>query len=636
MPWHLLGSPSIQLGTLQALLERAGLACRSHSLYLEFLDFLRRSGSQRNLLDIDDYGAVCSQWMNVGAGDWVFAIPAIREVSRERDERFRALCSEAGMSDALLAELERLRDLVPAFLERCADEILAADPAVVGFTCVYSQTMASAALAHTLKSRAPRLKILFGGTSCEGPMGPALLGAFADVDCVVRGEAEPVLCELVESLFEGAPIPRKPGLCLREGGRRIEMPMAEGRRVAMDDVPVPVFDEYFERLARTDLAREIMPQLPFETARGCWWGMKSHCTFCGLNGMEMNFRSKSPERVLDELSSLARRHGVLDFTCVDNIIDMKYFDSLLPQLAERGNDYSLFFETKSNLKQRHVVALRDAGVRAIQPGIESLSTPILKLMKKGVTALQNIRLLKWCARHEIRVIWNLIYGFPGESPQEYERMAELVPLLVHLEPPSLSALMTYRFSPYFSRPAEHGIRLGGPLPYYRLLYDVDDDALADLAHVFEFTHADGRDPDSYTLELRAAIERWHRDRSLNAGALSYRRGPGFMVIVDSRTTTPEPARYTLGEEDALVYLACDAGATLEGIERALVGTPGAALTEARLRAILDDFLDARLMYVEGGRYLSLAVPNATSDRTVRGGAPVGLENRGLEAARAEN
>jgi ribosomal peptide maturation radical SAM protein 1 len=610
MPWHLLGSPSIQLGTLQALLERAGITCRSHSLYLEFLNFLRRSGSQRTRLDIDDYGAVCSQWMNVGAGDWVFAIPAIRAVSRERDGRFKALCSEAGMPDALLGKLERLRELAPVFLERCADEILAADPGVVGFTCVYSQTLASAALAHTLKARAPHLKIVFGGASCEGPMGPALLRAFPDVDVVVRGEAEPVLCELVECLLEKTPIPHKPGFCLREDGRCVEVPMDEGPRVAMDEVPMPVFDEYFERLARTDLAREILPQLPFETARGCWWGMKSHCTFCGLNGMEMSFRSKSPERVLDELSSLARRHAVLDFTCVDNIIDMKYFDSLLPRLAERGDDYSLFFETKSNLKQRHVVALRDAGVRAIQPGIESLSTPILKLMKKGVTALQNIRLLKWCARHEIRVIWNLIYGFPGESPEEYARMAELAPLLVHLEPPSLSALMTYRFSPYFSRPAEHGIRLDGPLPCYQLLYDVEPDALADLAHVFEFTHADGRDPEAYTAPLRAAIEGWHRDRSRNAGALSYRRGPGFMVIVDSRTTTPEPARYTLGEEDALVYLACDAGATLDGIARALCDSPAAALSQARLRATLDDFLDARLVYEEAGRYLSLAVPNS--------------------------
>ena len=35
-------------------------------------------------------------------------------------------------------------------------------------------------------------------------------------------------------------------------------------------------------------------------------------------------------------------------------------------------------------------------------------------MRKGVTALQNLRLLKWCAEIGITPAWNLLYGFPGE------------------------------------------------------------------------------------------------------------------------------------------------------------------------------------------------------------------------------
>jgi ribosomal peptide maturation radical SAM protein 1 len=177
----------------------------------------------------------------------------------------------------------------------------------------------------------------------------------------------------------------------------------------MDEVPVPRFDEYFRRLEKSPLATTILPQIPFETSRGCWWGMKAHCTFCGLNGLDMKFRSKSPARVVDELSAQAARHAVLDFTAVDNILDMKYFATLLPDLAARKLDFGFFYETKSNLKEAQVVALEAAGVRAIQPGIESLSTPTLALMRKGVTAIQNIRLLKWCAMHGVRVVWNLLY-----------------------------------------------------------------------------------------------------------------------------------------------------------------------------------------------------------------------------------
>ncbi len=645
MPWHLLGSPSIQLGALHALLQRGGLECRSHSLYLEFLRFLVEHGPRKHGLGIDEYGEICSRWMNVGAGEWIFGVPEIRKGSLERDERFAELCRANGMSKELLGKLRRVRELVPAFLERCASEILASEPAVVGFSAVYSQMLPSIALAHTLKARAPGLKIVLGGASCEGPMGPALLRAFDDVDVVVRGEAEGVLCELVQSLLAGAPIPSLSGLCFREGDAIIEVPVTEGPRVAMNEVPVPIFDEYFERLARNELAHQILPQLPFETARGCWWGMKAHCTFCGLNGMEMAFRSKSPERVIEEVATLAQRYGVLDFTCTDNILDMKYFRSLLPRLAESGHDFGFFFETKANLDARQVDALRDAGVRAIQPGIESLSTPILKSMRKGVTALQNIRLLKWCARDGIRVIWNLLHGFPGESPEEYERMAELVPSLVHLDPPTLGPLMVYRFSPYHSRPQEHGIELGRPLPYYGLLYDVDDDCLRALAQAFEFTYSDGRDPDSYVGLLRKRVEQWNRDWHRNQGALSYRRGPDFMVIFDSRTTAAATARYTLGEEEALVYLACDAGASPDAIARELRSQTGSSPSDSRLRELLRDFIDARLMYEENGRYLSLAVestgPGLVLRPTARSGMAVPpsilpVHHRRLTASRDKN
>jgi radical SAM superfamily enzyme YgiQ (UPF0313 family) len=68
--------------------------------------------------------------------------------------------------------------------------------------------------------------------------------------------------------------------------------------------------------------------IPFESARGCWWGAKHHCTFCGLNGSAMRFRAKSPQRVLSELADLARRHHSFRFEAVDNILEPRYLKDL--------------------------------------------------------------------------------------------------------------------------------------------------------------------------------------------------------------------------------------------------------------------------------------------------------------------
>ena len=95
-------------------------------------------------------------------------------------------------------------------------------------------------------------------------------------------------------------------------------------------------------------------------------------------------------------------------------------------------DLSLFYETKANLRKDQVALYRAAGLTAIQPGIESLSTPVLKLMRKGVSALQNLQLLKWCSEYGIDAKWNFLAGFPGEAPEWYAGLPELVRKVRHL------------------------------------------------------------------------------------------------------------------------------------------------------------------------------------------------------------
>jgi hypothetical protein len=113
---------------------------------------------------------------------------------------------------------------------------------------------------------------------------------------------------------------------------------------------------------------------------------------------------------------------------------MKYFNDFVPELAARERGLELFYEVKANLRKEHIFLLSDAGITSIQPGIESFSTPVLQLMKKDVTGLQNIQLLQWCKEIGVEPGWNMLWGFPGEPPPEYARMADLIPSISHLPP----------------------------------------------------------------------------------------------------------------------------------------------------------------------------------------------------------
>ena len=94
----------------------------------------------------------------------------------------------------------------------------------------------------------------------------------------------------------------------------------------------------------------------FETSRGCWWGAKKHCTFCGLNGATMAYRSKSPARAFDEIRQLVSHYGVTRVECVDNILDNRYISTVFPRLAASGLGIELFYEVKANLRQGQLVS----------------------------------------------------------------------------------------------------------------------------------------------------------------------------------------------------------------------------------------------------------------------------------------
>ena len=634
MPWGRIDRPSIQLGILQSVLMKAGIRTEACSFNLTFLDYLGKATaalSEEDRICLNDYCEVGEDNQIVGLGDWIFAVPPFQD-SSQRDEQYLNYVSATGTPRALLAKAVRMRKLVRPFLDLCVAEVLSMSPRIVGFSTTFSQNAPSLVLAKLLKSHDPSIHVIFGGSNCDGPMGEALHHAFPWVDTVVRGEAERVLPQLVRDIFSGR-VRAQPGLCYRENGERIVIDQASSD-IPMDEVPLPNYDEFFERLSRSDSCAEIRPHLiiPFESARGCWWGAKKHCTFCGLNGSSMAFRSKSPELVLEELLIQARKYGQLNFYAVDNILDMRYIRDVLPRLRDSEYDFTLFYETKANLKKDHVRAMRQVGVMTIQIGIESFSTPILKLMEKGATALQNIRLLKWCAEFGINAEWNFIYGFPHEPSAEYDRMADLMKSLTHLQPPTfVSQIEVERFSPHFERPHEFGLKLLGPRGFYEFVYPCDDKLRADLAYIFDYAHEDGRNPNDYLTKLNEQVDYW-KNEFRDDGVLEWRRGPGFLSIRDRRPGL-DKYDYSLADTEARIYLACDEGASALDVWNSLRAEGTTAVDAEEVEDFLDEMTAARLMYKEDGLYLSLAVPMNPRPATVSSEVQIKSQTRFVELTR---
>jgi ribosomal peptide maturation radical SAM protein 1 len=614
MPFAPSSSPSLGLSLLRAALSKAGFAATVHYATLPFA----------RIIGWPLYDQIADASPDHLVGDWVFA-GALAPQSPARAEAYVSAVLAPAYGAEFVDGVRRARAAATAFVAAVVDEVLAGEPLIVGFTSTFAQNTAALAAARAIKVCRPDVAIVLGGANCEGEMAAEIVRRFSFVDAVVSGEGEIVITELAERMLARRRIDELPGVYTRGGTK--SAPYANAPAVAdLDMLPLPDFSDFYAAVDAADPGREaIVPLLLVEASRGCWWGAKHHCTFCGLNGSAMGFRSKSPDRFVAELRRLTELYGVKAVAAVDNIMDFTYFRTALPMLAASNLDLSLFFEIKANLRREHVALLSAAGVRAVQPGIESLDSGVLRLMRKGVSALQNVQLLKLCKEYGVAVAWNILAGFPHEDPAAYGRMAKSIALLTHLPPPGgVTPVRMDRFSPLFEARDSFGVVNVRPARAYAHVYGGRLDELSSLAYYFAFDYPDGRDVLQYTRKLSDAVRNWraayeHSDLCLLIGESEIR-------LVDRRPAAKQRL-VTLSGVERTVYAECDEIQTVASLVRAAEAA-GSDVPTDDIAAACRKFVGDGLMIEEDGKYLSLSVSPE------RGGISPGMRKHFESAIRA--
>ncbi len=476
MPYSSLTTPSLALGLLETYITEFGYTVETMHANMEFA----------TTVGLVEYEVINHSFHECLLGEWTFSSVAFPEKPTD-DDAFFALFAD--ISPQEIQQLILIRQQTELFIDQLAKNILAKQPSIVGCTSTFQQNCASLALLRRIKAINPNVITMMGGANCEGDMGQQISDSFSWVDYVFSGECDDVIGGFVDKLIQGKIVdPHKLPLGFIAQSKSLIAIEKKTHIAAVHDmskIAMPSYDAYFASLERFGLNKYVDPGLIIETSRGCWWGAKQHCTFCGLNGTSMDYRSKLPEVILNELQLLSSKHDVTKFEIVDNIIPLEYLSNVIPELADK-HDYTFFYETKSNLKKEHLEQFSHAGIKFIQPGIESLNDDFLKLVKKGVTAVQNVALLKWGRTFGVRIVWNLLSDAPNDKEQWYVEMAELLPLLSHLEAPccELVKIRYPRFSPYFNNQKEYGLTLE-PLKSYQHIYPLNQEQLTRIAYFFD-------------------------------------------------------------------------------------------------------------------------------------------------------
>ncbi len=494
---------------------------------------------------------------------------------------------------------------------------------VVAFTSTFQQNVSALALARSVKELRPEIKTVMGGANFHGSMGREHFRVFSFIDCVVTGEADHFVSALFKSILDNAEPPKGPGIFVRGWEREEKVERDPIYLGSMDDLPVPDYASYFETLERhnidpASLGHEV--SVPFESSRGCWWGAKHHCTFCGLNSVGMTFRAKSPERVANEVRGLVKSYGISRFDATDNIVERKKMAELMNGLADLDLGVDLFYEIKSNVSPEDVQLMRKAGIRRVQPGIESFSSRVLKIMSKGVSGLQNVNALRWMSTYGVDPLWNILYGFPGETVEDYIEQARLVPWIAHLPPPQVMTRINLdRFSPNLEDPdLRSQFEDVQPFPSYQYLYPPEIETER-VAYHFTGKPRDGLSDEDYDPFFRALqywksawrhdeltpFSEWSRDRPI----LSYEMvDADRAILIDSRRRPDQPLRVIVEGIDHAALDKCFRKPTSISVVTEQLMTNGYGEEETAL--CIQRLLKRQLIAEEGAHILALPVAAA--------------------------
>jgi len=292
-------------------------------------------------------------------------------------------------------------------------------PDVIGLTCSTPNFHRMLELAKIGRENSDA-RIILGGVHASA-LPEFITETYPDlIDCVVAGEGEITMLELVKAYQDKTDIGKIKGIIFRKNGTTIR---TEPRPfiTEMDSIPFPARDLIPQKLFRPNLHNaRYRNSASILTSRGCPF----NCSFCASRIVSgRRYRMHSAEYVLEEMEKLKKDYGVRQLLITDDTFTINHerLEKICTGMIDKQLNLSWFCFSQVTAVDKTILKLmKKAGCYNIGFGVESSSPEILKQMGKPIQPERAREAVRMANEAGLKTQAFYIFGMPGETREQME------------------------------------------------------------------------------------------------------------------------------------------------------------------------------------------------------------------------
>lgn len=291
-------------------------------------------------------------------------------------------------------------------------------PQVVGISALTPQWPDAEKVADIVKAVNNDILTVTGGPHITAL--PEQVVSHPSVDVAALGEGEMTMLDICQSMADDGDLSQIAGLVIKRNGSMMTTGQRE-RLTDLDSIPFPAHNllpkpEMYNPFPAWGKSGNFSCLI---SGRGCPY----KCTFCDVTAQQgFKYRLRSAENVVDEITWLNRTFGVTTFSFRDPsmVCNRRRLLEICELIVKRDLDIAWTCSSRANeVDEEILTAMKQAGCRLIQYGIEVGNAEMLKSIKK----LSKERVAE--AAHEtrragIQTHGYFLFGFIQETPETIE------------------------------------------------------------------------------------------------------------------------------------------------------------------------------------------------------------------------